>query len=420
MKRMDTIRMDTKEINANKINAKEINTKETDTLRKNEVLNIIARKYLKSVYQPIVSLKDGSVLGYEALSRITDKEIKFSIADFFKYASELDCLWEVEKICRTNALNGAGNKPKHTKLFLNVDGNVLQDKQFQTGFTREKLDKYSLSVNDIVFEITERSDFEDSVRMLELMNHYRQQGYQVAIDDLGSGYSGLNRLQMIKPCYIKVDYELIHEIQKDKSKQSLVRMLTRYCNDMNYKLIAEGIETEEELKCLIGLGVEYGQGFLLGKPKEDFEKIKSSVVQMIADFQKKKPGAKKRIGNLGKMGSMLYPTCSIEYAQNLFRRNEALSYVAIVDTKCRFHGLLFRSQVEDIADSENMKKEAVSEIMETDVIQIDADISIKNTIGKLMYREENRFYEPFVLLKKDRYYGIATLRDVVIAIGKDL
>ena len=177
MKRMDTIRMDTNEINA----------KETDTLRKNEVLNIIARKYLKSVYQPIVSLKDGSVLGYEALSRITDKEIKFSIADFFKYASELDCLWEVEKICRTNALNGAGNKPKHTKLFLNVDGNVLQDKQFQTGFTREKLDKYSLSVNDIVFEITERSDFEDSVRMLELMNHYRQQGYQVAIDDLGSG-----------------------------------------------------------------------------------------------------------------------------------------------------------------------------------------------------------------------------------------
>ena len=59
-------------------------------------------------------------------------------------------------------------------------------------------------------------------------------------------------------------------------------------------------------------------------------------------------------------------------------------------------------------------------IMEKDVIQIDADISIKNTIGKLMYREENRFYEPFVLLKKDRYYGTATLRDVVIAIGKDL
>ena len=249
------------------------------------------------------------------------------------------------------------------------------------------------------------------------MSHYREQGYMLALDDLGSGYSGLNRLQIIKPSYIKIDYELVHEINKDKSKKSLVRMLARYCEDMEYKLIAEGIETEEELKCLINLGVEFGQGFFLKRPCIDFEKIDKHIENIIRECQKKKSEHKHRIGSIGKMGTVLYPSCNISHAKNLFESNEKLLFVGVVDKKCKFHGLLEREKVMECSDNENSTVEL---IMEKDVVQIDADKSFRSAIGKLMTREESKFYYPFVILKKGRYYGVATARDLLIAIGKEL
>ena len=239
----------------------------------------------------------------------------------------------------------------------------------------------------------------------------------LAIDDLGSGYSGLNRLQTIKPEYVKIDYELIHEIHKDKSKKSLVRMLVRYCDDMEYKLIAEGIETEEELKCLINLGVEYGQGFMLQRPNDDYKKLDKKIERKIIELQKKSKDNKHKIGNIGKMGMMLYPSCSVNHAKNIFIANERLMHISIVDCKCKFYGLIERKKVLDYSGKDT---DTVELILNGDVVQIDADKSIKNAVGKLMVRDENNFCDPFVILKKNRYYGIASIRDLLIAIGKEL
>lgn len=388
--------------------------------RLNEVVKIISNRMLSSVYQPIVSLKDGSVHAYEALSRITYEDAAINIAELFESAGQLGYLWELEKICRTNALKYAAGKPDGVKLFINVDGNVLRDNKFQKGFTKEKLSKCSLKIEDVVFEITERSNFDDQDLVHDIIEHYREQGYEVALDDLGSGYSGLNRLQSIKPGYVKIDYELIHDIHKDKSKKSLVRMLAGHCSDMDYKLIAEGIENEDELKCLIHLGVEYGQGFFLGKPKVSFENIDKAVVKLIGEIQKKNKDNHHKIGNIGKMGTVLYPTCSIDHAIDLFCHNKNLSSIGIVDSKCKFYGLIYRENVMNyLTDNKSMKK-TVEDIMDQNVLVIDAGKTIKETIGKLMVRDESEFYNPFVILRKDRYFGIATVRDVLIAAGKEL
>lgn len=391
-----------------------------DEKKLKEVVQIVSNRYLSSVYQPIISLKDGSIHAYEALSRITYKETTIDIVELFEKAKQVGYLWELEKICRTNALKYASDKPKETKLFINIDGKVLRDSKFQKGFTKEKLEKYSLDIKDVVFEITERSDFGDGKFMSDIISHYREQGYDIAIDDLGSGYSGLNRLQNIKPNYVKIDYELIHEIHKDKSKKSLVRMIAKHCSDMDYKLIAEGIETEEELKCLINLGVEFGQGFLLGKPKPSFEHIDKRVVKTICELQKKKSENKNKVGNIGKMGMVLYPTCSIEHAVKIYENNEKLTYIGIVDSQCRFYGVIERKKVMEYAAGQKAKEMSLEEIMEKDIIQIDAEKTIKSAIGMLMYRDESVFYKPIIILKKERYYGIASVRDVMIAIGREL
>ena len=385
-----------------------------------EITDIISNKLLSSVYQPIVSLKDGSVFAYEALSRITKEGATINISEVFEGAGQLGQLWELEKICRTNALKYAAGKPKGAKLFINVDGNVLVDQKFQKGFTKEKLGIYSLRTEDVVFEITERSNSDDYELLSDIMQHYREQGYEVALDDLGAGYSGLNRLQHIQPEYVKIDYELIHNIHKDKSKKSLVRMLVRHCNEMEYSLIAEGIETEEELQCLVEIGVRYGQGFFLGKPKQAFDKVDPHVVTAILTMQKKNKGNNKKVGNIGKIGTIVYPSCSMEHVMELFMHDKKLRHIGVVDKKCKFHGLVYRDSVTEPGKDYKKTKTSVEEIMDRSVLEIDADKTIKETVGKLMTREEKDFYKPFVLIRKNRYFGIATVRDILIAIGKEI
>lgn len=99
------------------------------------------------------------------------------------------------------------------------------------------------------------------------------EGYEIALDDVGAGYSGLNRVVNTSPNYLKVDIELVRDIQKDKKKEIMMKFLLDYSNATGAILIAEGIETAEELECLHKLGIPYGQGYFLGKPDRSFKNI---------------------------------------------------------------------------------------------------------------------------------------------------
>ena len=157
------------------------------------------------------------------------------------------------------------------KLFLNVDGNIIQDKSFIQGFTNRKAAKVGVPFCDIVFEITERSDVENYQILQQIMKHYADQGYEIALDDVGAGYSGLNRVVNTSPNYLKADIELVRDVQKYKKKEIMMKLLLDYSNATGAILSAEGIETAEELECLHRLGVHYGQGYFLGKPDRSFK-----------------------------------------------------------------------------------------------------------------------------------------------------
>ena len=117
---------------------------------------ILKDKQIYPVYQPIVSLTDGEIFGYEALSRISDDDLQINIEQLFRAADKANRAWELEILCRTKALECAVNKPANKKLFLNVDPNIIYDDGFMNGFTRKRLDEYGLDFHDVIFEITER------------------------------------------------------------------------------------------------------------------------------------------------------------------------------------------------------------------------------------------------------------------------
>lgn len=388
-----------------------------------DFFSIIKEKKIKSVFQPIVSLKDGEIVGYEALSRIVSSETKLSVEEIFNIADQLGYLWKLEKICRSIAVkSAASNKPKGKKLFLNVDSNVIQDSEFVSGFTKEFLHKHGLKTKDVVFEITERHDVEKIDLFQKVMKHYESQGFEIAIDDLGSKYSGLNRINYLKPQYIKIDMELVRNIHESKSQRSLVSMLVRHCNEMNYTLIAEGIETREELECLYKLGVHCGQGYYLGKPNEEFIKIDELVKKEILSLNKeeKKQKSANKIGAISKMGWVLYSDCSALSAYDTFLKDENLMQITVVDLKNHFYGLINRETfLDNFKNSTSVNENSmISEWLEDDILVLDEKVSLKKAVQLSMARPGTKCYEPFAVTKDNRYYGTVTIRDLVLALSE--
>jgi len=259
---------------------------------------ILEGEYITPVYQPIVSLVDGQIFGYEALSRISKNEFDMDIENMFKIADKINRAWELETLCRTKALKNSVNISNGKKLFLNVNPNIMHDEKFKEKFTgkgksdvtKKRLEEYGLDYHDIIFEITERVAIIDSEAFLGSIRHYRDQNYQIAIDDVGAGYSGLNTIASVRPNLMKLDMGLIKNIDKDKTKQFLCKAMVDFCKNAGILLIAEGIETEEELKKLIKLNVDFGQGYFLDIPRETFVNLELEKIEIIkkANYKKKK------------------------------------------------------------------------------------------------------------------------------------
>ncbi|HEV8578098.1 MAG TPA: EAL domain-containing protein [Thermoanaerobaculia bacterium] len=225
------------------------------------------RLRIRPFFQPIIDLSSGSPLGYEILSRGT---APFgSPAVMFQVARESDLLWDLERACRTAALQGIAGLPPHlrgSRFFLNVSPQILSDNRFVEGFTLGMLQKLGLDQGNVVIEITEQESIRDYRRFEALIRHYVEQGFRISLDDFGSGHSSLVTLVRCVPHFLKLDHEIVRQVERTPYKQQLVKALVAFSTSVGAELIAEGVETWPELEALVALGVRHAQGFLLARP----------------------------------------------------------------------------------------------------------------------------------------------------------
>ncbi len=207
---------------------------------------------LYSVFQPIWNLKSNYVYGYEALLRgNTPPE------ELFKRASENNKLVELDYLAHTLALStffGEGN------LFLN-----LHPKTLEKGFKID-LSEFNIDPSKVVIEITEHEILNETVAKKNIKD-IKNVGIKIAVDDFGHGFTNLSLIEWIQPSYIKLDRSLIKDIHS-KTLPSLLKGLNGIAINIGADLVAEGIETNEQLEFVKYCDIKYGQGFLLGKPKQ--------------------------------------------------------------------------------------------------------------------------------------------------------
>ncbi|HJU64791.1 MAG TPA: EAL domain-containing protein [Gemmatimonadaceae bacterium] len=209
-------------------------------------------------YHPIIVADSGQVFGYEALARGVMRSLR-SPEVMFEVAADADLLWELSRLCRSRALEGArGLITADQLLFLNVDPHDFTDPGFG------EMD--GLDPGNVVIEITERTAIKDYPRFRERLEGFRERGFRFAVDDAGSGYAGLGSIANLEPDFIKLDISLITSIDANFIKQNLVETMVRFANEHGARVIAEGIERAEELDTVKRLGVHLVQGFYLNRP----------------------------------------------------------------------------------------------------------------------------------------------------------
>lgn len=387
-----------------------------------EFIDVINTKNIRTVFQPIVSLEDLSVMGYEALSRGPENTEMQNPELLLKCAEECDKSFELEWLFICKALENSCHKKLGTKLFLNIDPAIISSIKFRNLFNDKCLEKYGIDFENIIFEITERNDIKNMNRFKDAINFYNSKNSKIAMDDVGSGYSGLNLLCNIKPQYLKLDNQLIRNIDKDKTKQALVTSMYDFSKVTNSILIAEGIETEDELRTLINIGIKYGQGYFIQRPSEEILEISDNIRQIIDDINIVKK--KKYINNItnvyikdiAKSKIYISPNMPVSSVDLLFKKNKDIFGLCVVEDNV-VKGTITRNALYSRLGWQYgysiYYSKPISTIMETDFLSVDYKMSIERVIKFAMARAKENIYDHVTVTKDSKYYGIVTIKDLI-------
>lgn len=243
-----------------------LNVRIEERKRRRRFHELLLDHRVHSVYEPIVEVGTNVVFGYEALARGPEGTEFHAPIAMFREAQRQDMVYELDCLCRASGLEGAVDFPAGSKLFLNVLPSAIHDPDFRAERLTATLASCRLTPQDVVFEVSEQESIRDFDAFREMRDYYRSLGFAFALDDVGSGYAGLEALLEISPEYVKIDRAFVSGVDEDPLRQDLLRALQSLSEKTGAKMIGEGLDTLEELSMLGKLGIHFGQGWLFGHP----------------------------------------------------------------------------------------------------------------------------------------------------------
>ena len=255
-----------------------------DTLSAHEIANardalarLIAGDGLTIVVQPIVDVRTGTVHAYEALARFGQPRADGSPLHWFSLAQELGERSALERACLRGALELFARRPPGTSLSVNLSAPVLLEADTM-GMLEAAGDGQPGDLAGLIVEITEETLVRSDMQLLSAIQPLRARGARLAVDDMGAGYSGLRQITSVLPSYLKLDRSLVTRIDSDPERAALVGALAGYSKQVGSLLVAEGVETEAELRVIRGLGVPLVQGFYFSRPGAPWPEVRGAGV----------------------------------------------------------------------------------------------------------------------------------------------
>ncbi|MER1941514.1 MULTISPECIES: EAL domain-containing protein [unclassified Castellaniella] len=213
-------------------------------------------------FQPIVDVRSREVFAYEALVRGLDG----SGAPHILSQLNDDNRYQFDQACRVKAVRLAAQLEMSCYVSINFLPNAVYEPAACIRATLEAAQKHQFPSHRLIFEITENERVVDKNHLKRILEEYRRRGFKTSIDDFGAGYSGLNLLAEFQPDIVKIDMELVRDIDTNRVRQAIVKGILGVCEALSIEVIAEGVETLAEYQTLRAMGIYYFQGFLFAKP----------------------------------------------------------------------------------------------------------------------------------------------------------
>lgn len=376
-----------------------------------ELLSIFLAENLETHFQPIVDLKKRSVFAFEALTRGPENSKLHAPLNLFYAAEKTGCLMEMDLLARKKAIGKFANLESlhnfDAKLFLNVSAQSLLNEDYKSGKTLQQLSQNQMELNQIVIEITESHPIDEIEPFLKAINHYRAMGFEVALDDLGAGYNGLKLWSEVKPDYVKIDKHFVANIDTQADKYRFMETIYNLAQASGAKVIAEGVETESELRILEKIGIDYVQGYLLKRPcplpslKLDYEWCNRGI---------ESTSGKETVACICSQHPHVQIASSVKEVSEFLLENPNIEFLPVLDQQ-RPAGMIWRNHLMNSLASPFGRdlhlKKPITQFIDTKVL-IYEDTTLLVNVSRDITLQGDFNHSAFIITKEGSFQGIGT------------
>lgn len=384
----------------------------------NELLNIVQQQQLQCVFQPIVDLTSKKTCAFEALIRGPFNSVLHHPLNLFNVAEEQGVLYELDTFARVSSIEAFSRQVKtddDLHLFLNISINAVLNTSHQQGITIEALKAFGLPPEKVVIEITELQPVDNFDAFIAAINYYRSNGFKVAIDDLGSGYNGLRIWSEVRPDFVKIDRHFVSDIHLHDDKKAFMETMLTLANSTNTKVVAEGVESEEELDVLLEMGVELAQGYLFKKPEPlisphihyrwpetEVHKAVNHDEACVADiyFQHLTINSDMRVNEISE----------------LFLNHPELDYFPVVDSGV-VQGMVWRRDLMDLLarkfGQELHSRKTIASVMDLNPVVVGSQTSLVELSRLVTDSNEFDVHDAFIVEQDGRYIGCCDVKNLL-------
>lgn len=380
---------------------------------------ILQDRLIQVVFQPIVYLGSGGLVGYEALVRGPSNTLLYSPVALFEHAARQGLQGELDRACVEAVLNEFARQQLPGSLFVNVIPDTLLDGHLPAAVLAGLLAAHGLPPERVVLELTEMRPRAGYPALRQEADAMRRLGVRLALDDLGEGFSNLRLWSELRPDLVKLDKYFVQQIHQDALKLQFVRALVDMARAAGAVLVAEGVELAEELAVLQELGVVMGQGYLIARPQAQPQVATSYLLPGQASAR---PGSGVRtVRELLCEVPFLSEHASCEQAYRLFADNSALFAVPVLSGEQPV-GLLSRLHVlESFAkpfSRELLAKKPCLALADRSPLVVAADTDLQTLSTLVAAAERRHLVDGFIIVAGVSYLGMGTGQDLVRAISE--
>jgi len=390
---------------------------------------IFQQRKLSALFQPIMDLRSGEILGYEGLIRGPADSPLHSPINLFSAAERYGISLEIEMLSRQIVLETFAQLDLPGKLFLNVSPETLTHPRFTNGRTRDFMMEVGLAPERVIIELTENQPTYDFSKMCSALLHYRDMGFQIALDDLGEGFSSLRLWSELSPNFVKIDKHFVQGVDTDPVKLQFLKSIQHIAESCGTQVIAEGIETEEEMMVVKNIGIALGQGYFIARPSPtpplvaSTESVRIVNASHIAVFPKNAYPNRTRV-TAQKLLTYIEPVHPATINDVIFERfssNPQLRVLPVVRQGTPV-GLINRySFIDRFAkpyQRELLGKKPCMHAMQPDPLLVNRDMPIEELSHYLADADGRHFSDGFVITEQGRYVGVASGQDLLRELTK--